>query len=170
MNFTILEVLVVVHETQKTEIAQRVEKLPLDIKCEFVTISANSDSLGTADSLKILSEKIQSDALLISCDSVTDVDLFPMLKMFRSNEASLTAMFIEDNNKITSVPGLCSKFRLEKDLIAINPVNNRLLALSSSSDYEDTMSLTSHLLRSNQKAVFYTSLIDAHIYLVRKVN
>lgn len=170
MNFTISEALVVVQESQKTEIAQRIEKLPLDIKCEFVTISANSDSLGTADSLKILAEKVQSDVLLISCDTVTDADLFPMLQMFRSNDASLTAMFINDNNKITSVPGISSKFRLEKDLIAINPSNNRLLTLSSSSDFEDTMSLTSHLLRSNHKAVFYTSLIDAHIYLVRKVR
>lgn len=169
MNFTILEALVIVQEAQRNEIAQRVEKLPLDIKCEYVTISTNSDSLGTVDSLKVVSEKIQSDVLMISCDTVTDVDLYPMLEMFRSNEASLTAMFIHDNNKITSVPGLSNKFRLEKDLIAISPANNRLLMLSSSSDFEDTMSLTSHLLRSNQKAVFYTTLMDAHIYLVRKV-
>lgn len=168
--FTILDALVIVQESQKAEIAQRIEKLPLDIKCEFVTIPSNSDSPGTADSLKLLADKVQSDALLMSCDIVTDVDLFPMLQMFRSNNASVTAMFIEDNNKIISVPGISSKFRLEKDLIAVNPSNNRLLTLSSSSDFEDTMSLTSHLLRSNHKAVFYTSLIDAHIYLVRKVS
>lgn len=168
--FTISDALVIVQESQKAEIAQRIEKLPLDIKCEFVTIPANSDSPGTADSLKLLADKVQSDALLMSCDIVTDVDLFPMLQMFRSNNASVTAMFIEDNNKITSVPGISSKFRLEKDLIAVNPSNNRLLTLSSSSDFEDTMSLTSHLLRSNHKAVFYTSMIDAHIYLVRKVS
>jgi hypothetical protein len=106
----------------------------------------------------------------MSCDIVTDADLFPMLSLFRSNEASLTAMFLNDNNTITSVPGLTNKIRQEKDLIAINPSNNRLLALSSSSDYDEFMNLTSHLLRSNSKAIFYTSLIDAHIYLVRKVS
>jgi len=53
-------------------------------------------------------------------------------------------------------------------LVGINSENDRLLFLASTSDFEKTMTLPAHLLRSHGKVVIHSGLVDAHIYLVKK--
>lgn len=50
------EVIVVVQESQRSEIQQALEKAPLQLKLDFATIPTDSD-FGTADSLKHIHEK-----------------------------------------------------------------------------------------------------------------
>lgn len=158
-------------ETQKNEIAQRLDKLPLKLKYDFVTISSDSD-YGTADALRSISERIKTDVLLLSCDVVTSVDFYPVLNMFRKNDASVVSLFINgsaaDGSSGIVVPGPKTKHKQERDLVGINPVNDRLLFLASTSDFEESMALPAHLLRSHGKVVIHSGLVDAHIYLVKK--
>lgn len=165
------ETIVIVLENQKTEIAQRLDKLPLKLKYDFVTISSDSD-YGTADALRSISERIKSDVFLISCDVVTNVDIYPVLNMFRKNDASVVSLFFSAsgsaNDATITIPGPKAKHKQERDLVGINPENDRLLFLASTSDFEDTMALPAHLLRSHGKMVVHSSLVDAHVYLVKK--
>lgn len=156
-------------ESQKTEIAQRVDKLPLKLKFDFVSISSDSD-FGTADALRSISERITTDVFLISCDVVTNVDFYPVLNMFRKNDASVVSLFINGSAADASItiPGPKTKHKQERDLVGINSDNDRLLFLASTSDFEDNMTLPAHLLRTHGKVVIHSGLVDAHVYIVKK--
>lgn len=137
--------------------------------------------------------RIRTDVFMISCDTITDVDLYPMINMFRQNEASVVSLFWRggiENDVI--VPGPKNKYKQERDLVGINHTNDRLLFLASTSDFEETMSLPgnyshyimslqiltlfffcrmklpAHLLRSNGRVTIHSGLVDSHIYLIKK--
>lgn len=57
---------------------------------------------------------------------------------------------------------------LERDLIGIHEPSGRLLLLSSTSDYEETLSLSGHLLRNKEQISIHTRLCDAHVYILKK--
>lgn len=141
------------------------------MRCDYLTISSDSD-YGTADALRSIGERIKSDVLLISCDVVTNVDFYPVLNMFRKNDASVVSLFINGSNVDGStpivIPGPKTKHKQERDLVGINPDNDRLLFLASTSDFEDTLTMPAHLLRSHGKVVIHSGLVDAHVYLVKK--
>lgn len=166
---TFLEAIIIVLESQKNEILQRVDKLPLNLKYDFVTIASDSD-YGTADALRSISERVKSDVFLITCDIVTNVDFYPVLNMFRKNDASVVSLFINGSSVDSSItiPGPKMKHKQERDLVGINPINDRLLFLASTSDFEDTMTLPAHLLRSHGKIVIHSGLVDSHVYLIKK--
>lgn len=161
--------IVIVLESQKNEILQRIDKLPLKLKYDFITISSDSD-YGTADALRSISERIKTDVFLISCDVIINFDLYPFLNMFRQNDASIVSLFMNGSAADSSItiPGPKIKHKQERDLVGINPVNDRLLFLASTSDFEETMTLPAHLLRCHGKVVINSGLVDAHIYLVKK--
>lgn len=56
----------------------------------------------------------------------------------------------------------------ERDLIGIHEETNRLLFLSSTSDFEEVVSINGHLMRKNQAMTVYSRLVDAHIYLIKR--
>ena len=89
--------------------------------------------------------------------------------MFRKSDASIVSLFISNasENGII-IPGPKYKHKQEKDLVGINPQNDRLLFLASTSDFEEQVSLPGHLIRSNGKINIHSGLVDAHIYLVKK--
>ena len=139
----------------------------MKLKYDFVTISSDSD-FGTADALRSISERIKTDVFLISCDVVTNVDLYPVLNMFRMNDASVVSLFFKGSAADVVIPGEKTKQKQERDLVGINQENDRLLFLASTSDFEKTMSLPAHLLRSHGKITIHSGLVDSHIYIVKK--
>ncbi|CAO1294937.1 unnamed protein product [Diamesa serratosioi] len=162
------DAIIIVLENQKNEVQQKIDRSPNKLKLEYLTISTDQD-FGSADSLRLISEKIKTDVLLISCDILTDVDFYPLLNMFRKNDASIVSLFINNasENGII-IPGPKYKHKHEKDLVGINPLNDRLHFLASTSDFEEQVLLPGHLIRSNGKINIHSGLVDAHIYLVRK--
>lgn len=167
----LVDAIVIVLESQKTEVAQRVDKLPLKLKYDFISISSDSD-YGTADALRSISERIKADVFLVSCDVVTNVDLYPVLNMFRKNDASVVSLFFNgsgaDGSSAITIPGPKTKHKQERDLVGINSENDRLLFLASTSDFEETVTLPAHLLRSHGKIIIHSGLVDAHVYLIKK--
>lgn len=165
-----IEIFVIVLESQRSEIAQRVAKLPLKVKCEFISLV--EEETGTADALRVINERISKDVLILSCDTVTNVDFYPVLNMFRSQDASLVSLFIKGNGIASlsnvNVPGPKLKPKQERDLVGINVENNRLLFLASTTDYHENVSLPGHLLRSNGKIKIFCGLSDSHIYLMKR--
>lgn len=89
--------------------------------------------------------------------------------MFRKNDASIVSLFINNSSENDLIiPGPKYKHKQEKDLVGINPRNDRLLFLASTSDFEEQVLLPGHLLRSNGNINIHSGLVDAHIYLVKK--
>jgi translation initiation factor eIF-2B subunit gamma len=105
---------------------------------------------------------------VVSCDTITDASLYPLINQFREKDASVVALFIPPSNNSVVQP--CSKIKSkpEKDLVGINEKNQRLVFLASASDFEENVKLPAHLLRSNREVLITTNLTDAHIYIMKK--
>lgn len=108
----VLDVILIVFETQKSEIQTTIDKLNLQVKVDYFTISPNED-LGTADSLRLLGDKIKSNVMVMSCDVITDVDLSPALDLFRKHRAAIcTVLYKPEGPELkTVVPGPKSKHK-----------------------------------------------------------
>jgi len=167
-SMIILEAILVVIESQKSEIQQALERLPLKLKIEYATIPTDSD-FGTADALKHISDRIKTNIIALSCDVVTNVSLFGLLNVFRQHDAGLATLLLRGGAEgATTVPGPKMKHIPERDLIALHPETKRLLFLSSTSDFEEKMSLPGHLLRKRGKIAVHSRLVDSHIYIMKK--
>lgn len=106
-----LEVILIILETQKTEIQSSLEKTDLEIKIEYVSISPNDD-LGTADSLRLIQDKIKSDVLVLSCDFVSDIKLKGVFDLFRKHDASVVAVLLKPPpSEQIVVPGPKTKYK-----------------------------------------------------------
>ncbi|ETN59213.1 translation initiation factor eif-2b gamma subunit [Anopheles darlingi] len=162
------EVLVVVQETEKSEIQQRLDRLQLKLKLDYHTVRADSEC-GTADSLRQASDKIKTDLVVLSCDSLIEVKLYPLLSKFRELDASLQMFVLEaGKDQDVVIPGPKSKYKAEKDLIGYDRTTSKLLFMASASDFEETVKLSGHLLRTNPELTISSSLLDAHVYVMKK--
>ncbi|XP_075165309.1 eukaryotic translation initiation factor 2B subunit gamma [Haematobia irritans] len=165
-NFS--EAIVIVLESERSEIQVALEKTSIKMKLDFVCIPTDSD-FGTADSLRYVHDKIQSDFLVLSCDIVSNVSLFPLINKFRQHDASLTALLFKSGfESDVTLPGPKTKHKPERDLIGIHPETRRLLFLASASDFEEVMNVNAHLLRKNGKMTIYSRQTDSHIYVMKK--
>ncbi|XP_067631763.1 translation initiation factor eIF2B subunit gamma [Eurosta solidaginis] len=161
------EAIVVVLESERSEIQLSMERTPLKIKIDYAAIDSDSD-LGTADSLRLIHDKLKSDFLLMSCDIVSNVSLYPLINKFRQHDAALAALLFKSGfESNVTLPGPKTKHKPERDLIGIHPNSQRLLFLASTSDFEEVMSLNAHLLRKNGKMTIHSRLVDSHIYVMK---
>lgn len=159
---------VIVLENEKVDIQLALEPTPLKLKLDFATIPADSD-FGTADSLRYIHERIKADPLIISCDLVTNISLYPLINKFREHDASLVSLLYRSGFEVGyMVPGPKSKQKAERELIAIHPDTRRLLYMASSSDFEEVVPMNGHLMRKNQHMIMYSRMNDSHIYLMKK--
>ncbi|XP_023306743.2 translation initiation factor eIF-2B subunit gamma [Lucilia cuprina] len=162
------ETIIVVLESERSEIQLALERLPLKMKLDIVSIPSDSD-FGTADSLRYIRDKIMSDFLVLSCDIVSNVSLYPLINKFRQHDASLAALLFKSGfESDVTLPGPKTKHKPERDLIGIHPETRRLLFLASASDFEEVMNVNAHLLRKNGKMTIFSRLMDSHIYVVKK--
>ncbi|XP_063709715.1 translation initiation factor eIF2B subunit gamma [Culicoides brevitarsis] len=161
------DVILVVIESQKAEIQQQLEHTPLTIRVEYFTVPAEHD-YGTADTLRLVGDKIKSDLLVVSCDIVSNVSLYPLINKFRQHDATLVALLMKSCDEDAVVPGPKSKEKPERDLILTNCNTNRLIFSASLSDFEEKVSLPAHLFRSNGKVQMDSKLLDAHVYIMKR--
>lgn len=157
-------------ESQKFEIQQAVERCPPTVKIDYVSLPTGSD-FGTADALKHVREKIKSnvDVLIVSCDVVSNVNLYPLLNIFRQHDASLAVQLFRNVHVAgINVPGPKMKHKPDRDLIGVHPDTQRLLFLASTSDFDENLTFSSHRLRKNGEMVMYSNLVDSHIYAIKR--
>ncbi|GJQ76024.1 hypothetical protein Trydic_g18077 [Trypoxylus dichotomus] len=161
------DAILVVFENQKVEIQNAIEKNDLEIKIEYFAIPSNED-LGTADTLRLLVEKLKSDVIVMSCDLITDINLDNLLDLFRKHNASLCTLFFNPQvQEPVVVPGPKSKHKPERDLVGIDAQTNRLVFLASASDFETDVSLPKVLLRKHTHIKIFSNLIDSHFYIMK---
>ncbi|BFG03307.1 translation initiation factor eIF-2B subunit gamma [Drosophila madeirensis] len=165
-NFS--EVIVVVLEQEKLEIQLALENTPLKLKVDYATIPSDSD-FGTADSLRYIYDKIKSDFLVVSCDIVSNVSLYPLINKFREHDAALALLLFKSGFESDVVmPGPKTKHKPERDVIGVHSATQRLAFLTAASDCEDTLNIQRHLLKNKGQLDVYSRLLDAHIYVLKK--
>lgn len=59
-------------------------------------------------------------------------------------------------------------FRLDRDLIGIQPKTQRMTFLASTSDFEETLDLPYHLLHRYGQITMQSQLVDSHIYIMKR--
>lgn len=166
-NFNISDVIIIVLENQKNEIQSTLDKVELDLKIEYVTIPSNED-LGTADSLRLIHDKLKSDVLVLSCDTVTDINFKDLLDLYRKHDATICSLlFSPQPNGNMVIPGPKSKHKPERDLIGVDAQTDRLVFLASASDFESDLTLPKSLIKKHPHVTIYSNLIDSHIYVIK---
>lgn len=88
------EITVIVLESQRSEIQQAIERTPIKAKLDFATLPSDTD-YGTADALKHIQDRIKCDLVVVSCDTITNVSLLPMLNYFRQYNAAVVAQLFK---------------------------------------------------------------------------
>ncbi|XP_062544822.1 translation initiation factor eIF-2B subunit gamma [Armigeres subalbatus] len=161
------DVIIIVLEHEKFEIQQKIEKHPLKLKIEYFSLSGDSD-VGTADALRQISDRIKTDVVLLSCDTLVDFSLYPALKQFREQNASLVGLLVQSEISNVVVPGPKMKYKSDQDLFGICPESSRLVFMGSVSDFENDFQIPGHLLRQNGEIDIRSGLLDAHVYIVKK--
>ncbi|KAK2587569.1 hypothetical protein KPH14_003697 [Odynerus spinipes] len=163
------ECIVVVSESMKNDISSALDKLDLKMKIETIGIPGAED-LGTADSVRLIHEKIHTDILVLSCDLITDIDISETLNLYRKHNASITALMLPTlkvpDDFIT--PGPKNKQKPETDLIGIDNETGRLIFLASASDFEETIDISHKILKKHTSFTMHSKLLDAHLYIINK--
>lgn len=160
--------IVIVLENQIKEIQSALDKHDLEIKIDYVTIPAE-DELGTADSLRMIHDKIKCDLVVLSCDLVSDVKLKGALDLFRKHNATITALFLRPTaSEQTKVPGPKVKYKPEKDLVGLDAQTSRLVFLASASDFDGEVTLPKTLVKKHTNITMHSGLIDSHVYVMKK--
>ncbi|XP_055534379.1 translation initiation factor eIF-2B subunit gamma [Wyeomyia smithii] len=161
------EAIVLVLENEKIEIQQRLEKTQLKLKIDFCSISGDSD-VGTADALRQIVERIKTDFVLLSCDTIMEFSLYHVLKSFRKHNATIVSLLVHSDDQDFVIPGPKMKNKLELDLFGICPTSKRLVFMGSASDFENIFKLPGHLLRQHESVELCSGLLDAHVYVMKK--
>ncbi|XP_030134735.2 translation initiation factor eIF2B subunit gamma isoform X1 [Taeniopygia guttata] len=144
---------------------QKMLNLDTKMKLDFVCISDNMD-MGTADSLRHIHQKIKTDVLVLSCDLITDVDLYKVVDLFRTHDASLSMLMKKTHEPTEGVPGQKGKKKPveQRDFIGVDDTGKRLLFMANEADLDEELVIKRSIL---QKTI--TSLRSELIpHLVRK--
>ncbi|CAO4364817.1 unnamed protein product [Caenorhabditis nigoni] len=137
------------------------EKYPASI--EYIKI--NQEDNGTADLLKHHHSKITRDALIVSCDFVSDASLIPLIDTFRAKNAAMVAL-ISDTCVNAPAPGSKSKKPKATDLMAIDEPHGQLAYLCGDDDF-DVPLLMAKLLSTFPSIRLTAQYNDCHVYAVR---
>ncbi|XP_076292004.1 eukaryotic translation initiation factor 2B subunit gamma isoform X2 [Lasioglossum baleicum] len=165
------EAIVVVSENIGNNVSLALKKLNLKINVDIVPVE-DAEDLGTADSIRLIHEKIHTDFLVISCDLISNVDICEVLNLYRKHNASIVALMLPVPKLPPSddfvTPGPKNKQMPETDLIGIDNETGRLVFLASASDFEETINISQMLLKKCISFTIHSKLLDAHLYVMSK--
>ncbi|CAG5040295.1 unnamed protein product [Parnassius apollo] len=162
------EAMVVVLDDDKSNILNALEKCPLKIKYELIVIPSDED-WGTANSLKNLSNRVNTDLVVVSGDLITNINLNDVLNLYRKHDAALATLFFNNGpEEWLELPGLPSKAKPDRDLVCVDEETQRLVFLASASDFEGNVILPKLLVKKFESVNMYSRLLDAHVYVMKK--
>lgn len=76
--------------------------------------------MGTADSLRLIHDKIKSDVVVLSCDFISDVKLKGVFDLFRKHDATIASLLIKpERSEHVEVPGPKAKYKPGKNITLV---------------------------------------------------
>eukprot|EP00095_Tigriopus_kingsejongensis_P007546 maker-scaffold104_size368486-snap-gene-2.29 protein:Tk07546 transcript:maker-scaffold104_size368486-snap-gene-2.29-mRNA-1 annotation:"translation initiation factor eif-2b subunit gamma" len=181
------EVIVVVQESQKSEVHGLAKRHGLELKLDVVSLPAHEDT-GTADAMRLVHDRLTAPRVMVlSSDLVTDLQIHHLTDLHRAHRSSLTALFAQNSldPKAIPVPGPKSKpkrgeieefgisrigmfmwgYLSEKDFVGIDMSTQQLCYLASEADLDEFVSVRRSLLMEHPRISIFTNLTDAHFYI-----
>jgi len=136
----------------------------------------DEEDMGTSEALVSIKDKIKTDILLLSCDMLTEVPLHRLVDLHRTYDTSMTVLVVprvEVTPEVEQTKSSKNKSRDpyagQRDFIAVDEQNQRLLFLNNEADIEsESISIKKSLLRKYPHMKISTHLIDAHVYILKK--
>ncbi|OWR54412.1 eIF2B-gamma protein [Danaus plexippus plexippus] len=167
-KFGFQETMLVVLDEDKSNIINALEKCPLKIKYDLIVIPSEED-WGTANSLKHVSSKVNTDLIIVSGDLITNINLNDVLNLYRKHDAALATLFFNNGpEEWIELPGLKTKAKPDRDLVCIDKETERLVFLASASDFEENVTIPRLLIKKFNSISMYSRLLDAHVYVMKK--
>ncbi|CCD64613.1 Translation initiation factor eIF2B subunit gamma [Caenorhabditis elegans] len=137
------------------------EKYPAHI--EYICV--NQEDFGTADLLKNHHSKITKDALIVSCDFISDASLIPLVDFFRATNSTLVAL-IADTCVNAPAPGSKSKKPKATDVMAIVESTGQLAFLCGDDDFDAPLVMEKSL-KIFPSIKLTSKYNDCHVYAIR---
>lgn len=162
------EAIVITGEGAKQKIKELVQSGKLKTSLDLILVDIPDEDYGTAESLRFVHDKIKSDILVISCDLILDTLLHPFVNLHRLHNSSLTMLFTPVQLKDAKAPGFKGCQMIERDFVAVDEEDDRLLFISSEADLDETLTIRKSLLMKHPNMLVHSQLMDAHLYLMKK--
>ncbi|CAD5122526.1 DgyrCDS10945 [Dimorphilus gyrociliatus] len=161
------EAIVVVLKSQKEIIDTAITNTDLKLCVKFFAIE-DEDDLGTAESLRLLKDRIDMDILVVSCDLITDLSFHKLADMHRAKNSSLTIMLAKSLSVGEILPpGGRINRKIENQFIALDN-SQRLIYMATESDLEDEIRIRHRIIKNYPCINMHSSLMDSHVYLISK--
>lgn len=125
------------------------------------------EEFDTADVVRHLSPKIETDFFVISGDLVTDTMLNQMVDRHRINDATMTALLhrLPPKEMGPNAPKASKTDLSLTDYIGLNADETRLLYMGTAADLDDELAISLPMLRTHRSVCISTQMLDAHCYL-----
>lgn len=129
-------------------------------KITVEAVSSIDETVGTADVVHDLADKIQTDFIVLGCDFVSSRPAAAFLDLHRRRDATVTALLYEADGDIYKDS--------EHELIGLSPQRDQLLYLRNLDDVEDdVVSVRMSLLWKHPRLVLSTRVRSAHVFVCK---
>jgi len=163
------DAIVVVPDSARQEVARIPSTYGLNIKLDIFGIPGHQE-LGTADSLRLISDKITgTDILIVSGDLMLEESLRGVVDLHRMNNSSFTALLSKPMFDVKSavVPGSKStKHKKERDLIGLS--GDRVCLFTAEADVEEEVKISDRIIRAMGRIHIHSDILDTHLYIMKK--
>lgn len=90
--------LLITRSSAAKALGQLLEEYSIQLKVHVTEIPDESD-LGTADSLRLVKDKITTDFIVLSADLITDIELHRLIDVHRKHDATVTCLLAATKEK-----------------------------------------------------------------------
>lgn len=170
------DILIITRQSWHDQIqnALSVDGIPIRARLEYIEIQ-DSDEGGTADSLRLIADKVKTNVLVVTSDLISDCDLAELMAVHRKHGSSLTTLLSQLPTTLTAdtpVPGFKSKQRNMAEKISIGfDANNmeHILYWKAQIDMEDELiAFSKKFLDRFPCSRIQSTWTDCHVYMINK--
>lgn len=135
----------------------------------LVAASSEDEIVGSADALRTLlsdkyKDKIKSDVVILSCDSICEIPPHELLDFHRQSDASITSIFYRNHGADVMAPVK----KGSKTFTGYEDSSKTLLYTNSEADVEDDLELRTSMLYKYPRLSLTTTLSDLHLYVCKR--
>lgn len=135
----------------------------------LVAASDEDEIVGSADAIRTLlsekyKDKIKSEVVIMSCDSICDIPPYELLDFHRRADATITSVFHRNHPADVMAPIK----KGSKTFTGYDDSTDTLLYTNSEADVEDDLELRTSMLWKYPKVTLTTTLTDLHLYICKK--
>ncbi|KAG5520096.1 hypothetical protein PMAC_001172 [Pneumocystis sp. 'macacae'] len=135
------------------------------IKIQVYALSSVDETLGTADVLRKIQDKIKSDFIVLSCDLVTNLPPHEILDFHRIHSPTVTSLLYDISKNESFV---FSKDSGRKMFFGISKPDNALVYVRSSVDIDEEFIIRMSMLWKYPRIYVTSTFRDSHLYIFKR--